>query len=316
MAYHQSLRTPAARWWKGLVVIGLFVVGYLIISLLVQGGAVLLDTATGRVDPEDLAAGQLTMTPALLLSVNITNALCIPLSGLLIWGFYGQPVRWMHSVTGWVRWRLMARAAVVIVPIWVVYIVVLTIIGPPADRGRLTAESAALLVIVLLTTPFQSAGEEYGARGLIARAAGSWSADPRVSLAVATLVSSAVFMVAHGAGDPWLIAYYFLFGVGLSLVVWRTGGLEVAVVIHAINNVCAFGIAILMGQDLDQSLDRSAGTGGPFMLLPIFVLAGVTALVWWLAGRAGVSRHFRPLSSPAPVPAPPSAPSRPSAPQP
>jgi CAAX protease family protein len=313
VAYHQTLRTPTNHWWKGLAAIAVFVLGYVIITLVLQGGAIAVDAATGRVDPARLAEGQISMTPTLLLAVNLTNALCIPLSGLLIWAFWGQPVRFMHSVRGWVRWRLMARAALVIGPIWVVYIVVLTLLGPPADRGRLTAESVVLLVIVLLTTPFQSAGEEYGARGLIARAAGSWAIDPRVSFGIATLVSSVVFMLAHGAGDPWLIAYYFLFGVGLSVVVWRTGGLEVAVVIHAVNNLCAFGVTILMGQNLDQSLDRSAGSAGPFMLVPMLMMAAVVALVWWLAGREGISRTFRPPSSPAPASASPTLPTQPTA---
>ena len=46
-------------------------------------------------------------------------------------------------------------------------------------------------MIVVLTTPFQAAGEEYGARGLITRGAGSWFASPRAALLVGTLLSGA-----------------------------------------------------------------------------------------------------------------------------
>ena len=42
-----------------------------------------------------------------------------------------------------------------------------------ARHFALTGESIALLIIMLLTTPLQAAGEEYGTRGLIMRAAGS-----------------------------------------------------------------------------------------------------------------------------------------------
>ena len=102
------------------------------------------------------------------------------------------------------------------------------------------------MAVVLLTTPLQSAGEEYGARGLIARAAGSWVADPRIALAISTVVSATIFMLAHGAADPWLIGYYFVFGVAMSVVVWRTGGLEVAVLIHTVNNLLLFTVAIVV----------------------------------------------------------------------
>ena len=47
---------------------------------------------------------------------------------------------------------------------------------------------------MLVTTPLQAAGEEYGARGLIMRSAGSWVASPVPGLIIATIVPSLVFM--------------------------------------------------------------------------------------------------------------------------
>jgi membrane protease YdiL (CAAX protease family) len=293
VAYHQTLRVPSARWWKGLVVIALFVVGYLLISLVIQAAAVSVDVATGRVDPSDLLAGRLTLTPLLLLSVNLTNALAIPLSGLLIWGFYGQPVRWMHSVVGYVRWGLFARTARLVLPIWLGFLLIMALLDPPSG-GSFTAESVALLLIVLLTTPLQAAGEEYGARGLITRAAGSWSADPRISLAIGTVLSAGLFTVAHGAGDPWLIVFYFVFGVAMSVLVWRTGGLEVAVVVHTVHNLASFVIAIAFAEDLSGALDRGPGSGGPGVLLLVLLVVGATALLWWWTGRQDLTRTFRP----------------------
>jgi len=159
-----------------------------------------------------------------------------------------------------------------------------------------------LLGIVVLTTPLQAAGEEYGARGLLTRAAASWVADPRVALLVGTVLSSAVFMLAHGAGDPWLIVFYFLFGVGLCLVTWRTGGLEIAVLIHTVNNLVAFGTVILSGQDLSNVLDRSDGAGSAAVLVPMVTLAAVIAGVWWWAGRSKVQQTFRPMAPTPPAP--------------
>ncbi len=300
--YQQMLRTPRQRWWKGLLMIVSFVAAYLIVSLVLQLGAIGIDVARGRVATADLLGGKLTLTPTLLLSVNLTNAAAIPISMLLQRAFFGQRRRWLHSVVGTFRWRLLGRAALIVVPIWAIYLA-FTLIVSPERPVRPSGEAIVLLVIVVLTTPFQAAGEEYGARGLIARGAGSWMSGRTGALVVSTLVSSVVFMLAHGAGDPWLIAFYFFFGVMLSLVTWRTGGLEVAVLLHATNNLIAFGSGIILGEDLSSALDRSNGTGSPAVLIPAAALVLSVAGVWLWAQRSKVVRAFTP--EPQPVLAPP-----------
>ncbi len=295
--YHQMLRTPRARWWKGLLAIVSFVAGYLLISLILQIGAIAIDVATGRIETSAVLAGKLTLTPVLLLSVNLTNACAIPLAMVLQRAFFGQRGRWLHSVVGRFRWRLFARSLIIVLPIWAAYLAVSTLVAPGATGSGLTGESVALLVVVVLTTPLQAAGEEYGARGLLMRAAGSWAADPRLALLIGTLMSAGLFMLAHGAGDPWLIVYYFIFGVGLSIVTWRTGGLEVAVLIHTVNNMVLFVVSILSGQDLSRALDRSEGTGGPEVLVPMGLMVVLVVGVWWLARRMNVDRTFTPEST-------------------
>ena len=131
------------------------------------------------------------------------------------------------------------------------------------------------------------------------RSAGSWVASPVPGLIIATIVPSLVFMAAHGAGDPWLNVYYFLFGAAMSLLVWRTGGLEAAVVVHAVNNMMAFGIVILAGQEIN--IDRSAGTGGAFMLVPMAVLLIVTVVLSLLAKRWKVQRTYQPTGGRRPA---------------
>jgi membrane protease YdiL (CAAX protease family) len=110
------------------------------------------------------------------------------------------------------------------------------------------------------------------------------------------LVPSVIFMLAHGAGDPWLNVYYFGFGACMSILVWRTGGLEMNSVVHIVNNMMAFGVVILSGQEIN--LDRSAGTGGAFMLFPMAVLVIVTIVLSWLSKRWGVQRTYHPHSAP------------------
>lgn len=298
--YHHFLRTPRARWWKGLLMILSFIVFYLGASVVLSVAAIGFDVATDRIDPNSLAQGQVTMTPALLLATNLAPALMIPASFLLQWAFFGQRPRWMHSVQGAFRWRLLARAAVVIVPLWAVYVLATIFLLPGLAPGVFTGESLALLVVVLLTTPLQSAGEEYGTRGLLTRAAGSWAADPRVALLLGTLLSALLFTVAHGAGDPWLISYYFVFAVGLSIVTWRTGGLEIPVLIHAVNNLFLFVLAISLGQDMSQAFERQDGAAGPSMLFAMGMIVVITVAVWLWSARNRIIRVFIPAE---PVPA-------------
>ena len=302
VAYPQMLRTPGTSPWRGILMIVCFVVSYLVLSVVLQGAAVGWDVYRGRTSVDDLLAMRLDLTPALLLSVNLTNAACIPLSMLLQRAFFSQRGRWLSSVVGRFRWGLLARGALVVLPVWALYLGFLLLTAPETVTVP-SGTYLALLVIVLLTTPLQSAGEEYGARGLITRGAGSWFASPRAALAVGTLLSGAVFTLAHGAGDPWLIAFYFAFAVVLSLVTWRTGGLELAVLLHASNNLVAFGSLVLLQQDTSSVFDRGAGSAGPSVLVPAAaLLLSVGALWLWLRlSRRDLQRTYVPQGSVPPA---------------
>ncbi len=76
-----------------------------------------------------------------------------------------------------------------------------------------------------------------------------------------------------------------------------TGGLEAPVLIHALNNTLLFVPTVILGQ-MSQSFDRSAGTGGPFMLLPMAVVLGSALLTGWWARRHRVETVApRPLTA-------------------
>jgi membrane protease YdiL (CAAX protease family) len=299
VAYPQMLRTPRASWGAGVLMIVCFVVGYLLVSTVLQGGAIAWDVYRGHTSIDDVLAMRLSLSPALLLAVNLSNAAAIPLSMLLQRAFFGQRGRWLSSVAGRFRWGVLGRGALVVLPFWAAYLAITLAVDPEAVKAP-TGTYLALLVIVVLTTPFQAAGEEYGARGLITRGAGSWFASPRTALLVGTLLSGVVFTLAHGAGDPWLIGFYFAFAVVLSLITWRTGGLELAVVLHAANNLVAFGGLVLLQQDTSTVFDRGAGSAGPSVLLPAVILLLSSGALWLWASRAGLQRTYSP-EQPAPA---------------
>nr|WP_276612465.1 CPBP family intramembrane glutamic endopeptidase [Kineococcus vitellinus] len=127
------------------------------------------------------------------------------------------------------------------------------------------------MLVVLLTTPLQAAGEEYVFRGWLSQALGSWFSRPAVGAVVAAVVSAALFGLAHGGQDAWLLTDRVVFGLVASWLVWRTGGLEAAVAVHAVNNVVVLVPAVLTGTLVEASLATSAP--------PWTVLSGIAALL-------------------------------------
>ncbi|GAB3045224.1 hypothetical protein GCM10027079_07280 [Sediminivirga luteola] len=287
--YTQFYRTPRNRWWKGLVSIVVVLTVFLVASLILGLIAMLIDAVTGASDPEALMSGEVSMTPLLLLSVNLTVIVTALLTALLHVFLHRQPLGTWHSVTGRFRWRWFGTSALVIVPMFLLYVGVFTFLDPGSSSWSVDGTAIAFLVVVLLTTPFQSAGEEYLFRGVIQRAAGSWASGPTASLILGTAVSAVAFSLMHFAADVWLIVYYLIVGVTMSLLTQVTGGLESSVLMHAVNNTLLFIPAIFLGQ-MDSGFDRSAGTGGPIMLIPMAVFIVVSAAVAAIAWRKKIAR--------------------------
>ncbi|GGK89637.1 hypothetical protein GCM10007382_07050 [Salinibacterium xinjiangense] len=292
--------------WRGIVAILLLVIGFLLLSIVIGGLGIGIEIARGAITLHQINSGLVPFTPGVLLSTNVALALTIPLAMGLQRLFFGARVGTLASVAGRFRWKWMGRLALIIVPVWILYIGASVLIGP-VEFVAIDGTVLIMIAIVILTTPLQAAGEEFGARGLIQRSAGSWFQNPATAFVVSTLIASSLFALAHLAGDPWLIAYYFIFGVSMSLAARGTGGLEAPILIHATNNVLLFLPAVLLGQ-LDQGIDRSAGTGGPFILIPMalcLAAAGISTL-WARRNRVqttapAIEQRMRaPLAHPQP----------------
>jgi hypothetical protein len=73
----------------------------------------------------------------------------------------------------------------------------------------------------------------------------------------------------------------------MSLIVRATGGLEIAVLIHALNNVLLLIPAVVLST-LEESLNRDVGAAGPFALVPMVVITIITLIVLRWAPRRGV----------------------------
>ncbi|MFC3998395.1 CPBP family intramembrane glutamic endopeptidase [Nocardiopsis sediminis] len=279
---------------RGILAIVLLLAGLYVFSFASVGAAVFIDTQMGRVNP---ANGGTDYTPVYHGFSMFGLALLVPWSMCIQRWLYGVKGPALHSVVSGFRFDVFGRALLIIGPVWLIAVVVMNAATPTEQTYWPIADLVGIIVTTLLLVPLQAAGEEYGIRGLVFRAAGSWSRGPRLSVFVGVLVSSLVFMVIHGADDPWINIWYFTLAVSLAVITWRTGGIETAIVIHALLNTVTFLYATAIHSDIGGSImDRSAGTGSPILLVPIITVVVIAAVVWLRTRRTG------PALTPAPVP--------------
>lgn len=299
--FHEFFRAPAFRWWKPLLSLLMFVAIWIVGNLMLTTGALLYDVATGRTDlgeirPGSSMAEQLAavMTPLMFAANNVSLALAVPLAGLTAWAVHGQRPRWLSSIAGRFRWSLFGRFSLIAAGVLAVSMGAQILLGGGVGELSWNGDSLFLIVTILLTTPFQAAGEEYAMRGLATRAIGSWFTSRRVGLVVAAAVTAVAFMALHMAEDAWLNVFYLLFAVLASVMVWRTGGLEAAVALHVANNL--LGEAFLPFTPLEDVFDRSAGVAGPETLWQMAAVLVVAGLILWQAHRLKLPRTAAPAA--------------------
>ena len=306
--YQQLLRGPRRRWWRPLLAALLAGALYLLLAGLAVVPVILAAAAAGVDNPASWTLREMVdianLGPAGFLYVNLSLIVLIPTAGLSIWVCHRIRPGFLSSVAGHIRWRWLLRCALVAVPVWLVYIGVSVALDPTTTPRP--DQWALLLVIVVLLTPLQAAGEEYFFRGWIMQNVGAWFRHPVVGLVVGLVVSTGLFAAAHGSPDVWVIADLSLFALTAGILTWRTGGLEAAIVIHAVNNVAAFFVVILLGGWQQAFVGADTKSTFSAFAVSLLVHAVVLTLILWQAKRAGIERRYLPKPLPA-LPAPPSA---------
>lgn len=298
--YHQMLRTWTYSWWRpvvGILVCGLamlLVMPIVLLPVLALGvwleGGPFLDTFFRSATLQDIG-------PSALLYLNLVLGSMILVTWFAIRFLHRMRPRWLTSVVPKMRWRFLAVCLGLSLLALIASVVVgmllpgddTAVLGPVNDFTRTTA---LITLVVVLTTPFQAAGEEYLFRGYLLQAVGSMIRRSDVAKWVAIVVTSLLFAIAHGGQNFPLFFDRFVFGLIAGWLVIRTGGLEAGIALHILNNFLAYGFALTFG-DLTESLTVSEVSwwNVPVTLTQEGVYAVLVVLV---ARRMGLQRRTRP----------------------
>lgn len=256
--YHLMLRTWTYAPWRpacGIMIVlaGMFIVAPLVflpvlaVGVAIEGGPFLENL-------EKAATLQSVGAPGLLY-LNLVLGSMILVTWFVIRVMHRMRPRWLTSVMPKMRWKYFLACLGIALVALVSQVVVGALLPGDVDSGisgRLndfTAGTAAIALVVVLTTPLQAAGEEYVFRGYLLQAVGSLFNNRWVAI----LVTATLFALAHGVQNFPLFFDRFMFGIIAGWLVTYTGGLEAGIALHIVNNFFAFGLALAFG-DLTEML--------------------------------------------------------------
>lgn len=256
------------------------VVGIFVVLLVSMPLTAFLAWAAGQPDPwaaaqdwledESLTAMGYLVLDALLAALIVVALIAVRLG-------HWMPARWVHSVAGRVRWSWLGRCLLTLMPMWVAYVGLGWWIGG-ADRGNLTPDWYWFVLLALLVTPLQAAGEEYLFRGWVLTSLGSLFRNRWLALLVPGVLSSALFTAAHGSADPWILLDLCAMAIACIILIWRTGGLEAAVALHVANNVVVGLLGAVTGATA-ETLISSETTGDPLSAMASVSMSALAVLL-------------------------------------
>lgn len=273
--------------WKSVLVIVAVPLLLLVVQIIVFQGVVAIEGPADPLMPR--------LTPLSILASGISTAITALLATMMLARLAKVPWRsvFRHG-RPFDRRRLGIYLAVAAVLVAVALAAASLFLPETLGNGNISigAVTIASILVTLVATPLQSAGEEIAFRGVVVPAAGSWFRAVGPALVLAVLVSGATFAVVHVSIEPWFVSYLFVFSACTVLMGAISGGLEAAMAFHVSNNVIA-GIfnAVMAGND-SAVVNRGEGTGsaGSFIILMVMNVA-VLGAVWLIERRRRTVRR-------------------------
>lgn len=295
-------------WWRPLV--GL-IVG-VVAMLAVQIGLVVVFAVFFVLSGADVTESikQLSdtsnVTPSLLAYLNLSLAAAIPVTILVTLLFHQMRPGWLCSVVGRMRWQWLGVCFLLSVAALGATVLVGSLIpveggltGSTEGPNEWTSTMRDFVIVIVLLTPLQAAGEEFAFRGYLTQAFGGLFASfgARMARVCAVLLPAVLFALAHGAQDAPVFVDRLAFGIVSGVLVIATGGLEAGIAMHVLNNFLAYGLALAF-TDMTSALNPS---GGSWWSLPTTLTQSLVYLVLavWAARSLGIARTTGPGNGPS-----------------
>jgi membrane protease YdiL (CAAX protease family) len=299
LPYHLILLGGRPGWWRFVVGLAVLIAGLILVApLLLQlpfavwfllDGQPVISGMTDLLDLDD-------PTPLGLAYLNLTLAAAIPIAWFVVRVVHGLRPAWLSSVMPRLRWRFLVVCLALSVVALIATLIVSAML-PAQDQGAeisghvndFTSTTRDFLIVVVVLTPLQAAGEEYAFRGYLTQAFGGLFK----SRWIAVVASAFIFGLAHGVGQSIPIFFdRFAFGLVAGVLVVLTGGLEAGIAMHVLNNWLAFGLALAFG-DMASSLNP---TGGSWWSIPVTLTQSLVylGLALVVARRMGLADRTDP----------------------
>ncbi len=228
-------------------------------------------------------------------------AVAIPVVLLTVRWAGRRPAGTVSSVEGRLRKRWLALCVLVAVP--VVALAMAGMLFLPGAGASGAGDDVwiglhrylPILGMLVVLVPLQAAAEEYVFRGWLLQVVGAFFRSPWI----AVLPQAVLFAAAHGWGTTAGFIDLAVYGGVAGWLTVRTGGLEAAIALHALNNLTSFavGAAVVGGLDSDET---AADLPWQLAALDTTMTVVYAAAVLWLARRR---RHNGAFSSPSTRPA-------------
>ena len=311
--YHQLHRVGRPGIWRSLVgAVLLLVLVFAAVPLVAGAIAFALLLAAGNTTQEAAAVLDVTeeVTPVGLAVLNLVIAAAIPATFAVTWWLHRLKPRWVSSVAPRIRWGYLLACLVLAVVALLASLGVSLLLplspgeAPIGELNDWTTRTRDFVLVILLLTPLQAAGEEYLFRGYLTQAFGSMVWARRTSQALAILGPALIFALFHGLSQDWPVFFdRFAFGVVAGILVIRTGGLEAPIAMHVLNNFLAFGLALAFG-DLTAALNAEGGSSWWMILTTLTQSLVYLGLASWVAGVMGLAAVGPPVGGALPPPPP------------
>ena len=271
------------RWFKPIIVAVLFVIFYIIFTVLLYEG-VLFGASHGTADSFLDMIGTIFATG--YDNMDLANAWqsVINLGGVAIM----IPALWLAGVIvrdrpfssysssrgGWsgkVFWRTLP-IAIVCISVPAVIDSVFIELGIDNYQMRFTLVSFAVVTIL---GPLQCIAEEYAFRGLLMQTLGSWFRLP----VIAVLIQSGIFVFMHPYNTIGKISI-FVSGMVFAACALIGRGIEISSAYHIANNMAVFymqglGVAEISSESTVESLVLETACAAVFVLL-MFIISRKT----------------------------------------